>query len=159
MASLPIFFIHQGDHFYLRCSLLQARQFNPKSQIFVLGDRRAKRIVDAVNPQAKIEFAFLHHYLPATQDKGYNIGRYYFHISPNCYEYELFCIQRWFILDKFLHQYGIDKAFYQDSDVLLFTEIRPDLRVFSADAAGPVSPCKSMLFIAAYILLYTRCFA
>lgn len=62
MEPLPIFFIHNGAHFYLKCALIQARHFNPESTIYVLGDEKAAGLVQSLDKKLNIEFALLQNY-------------------------------------------------------------------------------------------------
>jgi hypothetical protein len=52
------------------------------------------------------------------------IAKIYRHHSTLGYEFELFCIQRWFVLLEFLRKKGIDSCVYLDTDVLLATNLK-----------------------------------
>lgn len=45
---------------------------------------------------------------------------YYVHLSGNHRAFELFCIQRWYVLRRWMRHQGFDRVLYTDSDVLLY---------------------------------------
>lgn len=145
----PIFYIHKGSHTYFRCSLIQCRRSNPDTEVYVLGDVAAQKTVTSLNPELKIKFFPLEEYLPSAKNKKEDdISNYYFHVSPNSYEGELFCIQRWFILNNYTKKHQINKCFYMDSDVLLYTTTDSSLKAFSGKIGGIFGPtvniCRSL---------------
>src|SRR5437868_4073869 len=110
--SIPVIFIHKGDHFYLNHSLNQVKITNPGNPIYLITDSITGRY-DFVN------YADI---------KKYNKGAaefagMYKHMSTNNYENELFCFQRWFILKEFCYDKKIDNFLYLDSDVLIYCNI------------------------------------
>lgn len=44
----------------------------------------------------------------------------YVHLSPNSYEYELFCFERYFLLEEYMRQKQIEECIMSDSDVCTF---------------------------------------
>lgn len=108
--SNPIVFIHYGECDYLKYSLIQAKMTNPKSEIYLMGDE-GNRHHDSSNAQ----FVPLDEY---TRDLDF--AQYYRHISPNPVEYELFCIERLFLLKNFMIRNQFRKCCYLDSDMFLF---------------------------------------
>lgn len=59
----------------------------------------------------------------ALAERKYEIDDVYQHMSFGNRGYELFCIKRWFILRDECNARKIDKLFYCDSDVMLYTNI------------------------------------
>lgn len=123
---INIIFIHKGiagrkKDDYLSISLKCAHKYNPGANIFLISD--------------KIEnnFNFV---------KYFNINDYcssakkfidlYQHFSTNSYDFEIFCIQRWFILRDFMKINKIDNCFYVDSDVLIFSDLSSEWKKFSS---------------------------
>lgn len=115
--SIPIIYIHKGHGDYLEYSLLQARRTNPHSRLILLGDAHKNR------------FAFAEHYnLSGCWRAAAKFESIYRHLSLNSHEFELFCIQRWFILEEFLTASNLGQAYYQDSDVMLYADISEEQR-------------------------------
>ena len=112
--SIPIVFIHAGDDDYLYYSLIQAKMSNPSSNVFLLGDCANR----------KYESEFVHHFMMEDFFTGaFEFAGVYRHESPNTYEYELFCFQRWFVLRDFMRALGIERCCYLDSDIMLYEDI------------------------------------
>jgi hypothetical protein len=119
MSPLPIVFIHRGASRYLAGSITQARQSNPDAQIFVLGDRY----------NAGIRLA--RHFKAADfSDGAREFRKVYKHLSTHDVEYELFCFERWFLLQSFLRAQALDACLYLDSDVLLYSNATVEARRF-----------------------------
>ncbi|MBN2640714.1 MAG: hypothetical protein JXR78_03590 [Victivallales bacterium] len=110
---IPIIFIHQGYSSYLEFSLRQARYFCPDSEIILLGD------------DSNDCFDFITHInIHDFHESADAFAAVYKHCSTNPYSYELFCFQRWFILEEFIRKSGkYDQVFVCDSDVLLYSDI------------------------------------
>lgn len=128
--NLPIVLIHQGNSRYLKYSLAQARETNPQSDIFLIGDS-ANSYYENIN---QIKHINMFNYFNRARD----FAKVYQHYSPNPFNFELFCFQRWFILNEFMLSNNIKKAFYMDSDVMLYTSILEEEKNFAQfDFAEP----------------------
>lgn len=110
-SAIPVMMIHTGYSPYLPYTLAQAKATNPRSQIVLLGDRRNAFL------------NFVHHndisnYFAAAKafDQVYRNQ----HRSPNSYQYELLCFQRWFILKEFMEVNHIPVCLHIDSDLMLY---------------------------------------
>jgi len=114
----PIIFIHKGDQKYLRYSLEQAKRSNPKSQIILIGDRSNNK------------YDVSHFDIQNFSESANEFTNFYQHLSTQPYLFELFCIQRWFILNEFVQKLGINRFFYADSDVLIFADILKESNKF-----------------------------
>jgi len=105
-----IIFIHRGQADYLEFSLKQALRFNPREKIHLIGD-------DAVAGYGSlVQF----HPIEAFTAGANEFTTIYEHHCTNPYNFELFCLQRWFILRDFMRQQKIDKCFYADSDLMIY---------------------------------------
>jgi hypothetical protein len=109
--SIPIIFMHFGDSDYLQYSLLQAKKSNKDSDIILIGD------------ESNNKYSFIKHANINDSPSGQAFAKLYQHLSFNSYEYELFCIQRWFILRDFMAKHQISRCYHQDSDVMLYEDI------------------------------------
>lgn len=108
----PVIFIHYGNSEYLGYSLMQAKIVNKNSDVILIGD-------DSNNC-----YPFITHINVNDNSKSATeFAKLYKHMSPNAYDFELICFQRWFILRDFMIKYGLNTCYYQDSDVLLYTDI------------------------------------
>lgn len=112
--SIPIVFIHSGDDEYLYYSLNQAKHSNPKSSVFLIGDSANRHYASE-----SIHHLMLEDYY----DGAMEFASVYQHHSPNTYDYELFCFQRWYILRDFMRAFQMDRCLYLDSDIMLYDSI------------------------------------
>lgn len=107
---LPIIYVRYGDlkkHTFV--SLSKTLERNKK--IYFLGD---------VDPQiAGVEF----HDISKYQDGVSSFKDSYLHLSTNKYQFEFYCIARWFALRNFVLDVNIDQFYYCDDDVFNFCEI------------------------------------
>jgi len=118
--NTPIIFVHSSNSYYLHAALLKAHLTNPKRDIILIGD------------EANNKYKFVKHYnISDYMTSADNFAKVYIHRSPNPINFELFCIQRWFIIRDFVkdHYNGLD-FLYCDTDTLLFTDIEEDLQVW-----------------------------
>lgn len=119
-SQVPVFFIHQGDSYYLQDAFWQAKQFN--SHVILIGD------------ETNSGYSEVKHYLIGEYNRSASeFKNIYVHMSDNPYHYELICIQRWFILNEFMDAHGLDKCFYCDSDVMLYCNATDEYINFQND--------------------------
>lgn len=130
--NYPIFFINNDNmsrkdkkinknNYWLKYVINQAKYFNPDSQVILIANRN-------INIFNKIHYYPLKDYCNLA-NKFRNI---YIHLSSNAYNYEIFCIERWFILNEFLIKNNVKSPFfYFDSDVLLLSCINNIIKKFS----------------------------
>jgi hypothetical protein len=115
MSSETIVFIHKGYSTCLYACILTARNSNPDSEIFLIGDAESNNI--ELLKLAKCKHVNIDNYLKSATD----FSQIYKHDGNNPVEYELFCIQRWFVLRDFLvEQNRQTKILYLDSDAYLY---------------------------------------
>ncbi|GAA4753191.1 hypothetical protein [Flavisolibacter ginsenosidimutans] len=137
-SGLPIIYIHKGYCPYLRLSLLQAKKTNPDTRLILLGDGPNKRLAQEVG----VAFYPFENYFSAAT----NFETIYRHNSANGYHYELFCFQRWFVLNEFLAKEKITgHFFYNDSDTFLFCDAAAVVKEFTQhydlSICGTIAPC------------------
>lgn len=113
MTPPPIIILHRGDPYYLKYCLYQARYTNPDSTIYLLGD-------ESNGHYKGIEHYSVDSYWQSTAE----FTNSYVHLSSRGYEYELFCIQRWFVLLDFMRAHNLERCVHLDSDVLLFDNLQ-----------------------------------
>jgi hypothetical protein len=108
---IPIIFMHFTYNDYLKFSLCQAKHSNPGSSIYLIGN----------NTNDCYDFVEHHSFSDYFQG-AYDISKIYRHLNTNSYKYELFCLQRWFILKEFVVTNKINKCLYLDSDTMLYAD-------------------------------------
>ncbi|NDJ18741.1 hypothetical protein [Myxacorys almedinensis] len=119
--AIPIITIHYGYAPYLLHVLAQAKATNPRSTVILIGDSRNAMISFVSHQKASDYFEEARQFEQLYRDK---------HASPNSYEYELICFQRWFILKEFMEKNQIERAMHIDSDLMLYTDITEEVKKF-----------------------------
>lgn len=111
-SSIPVIFTHTGNALYLQLALLQAKKICG-NQIHLLGDNSNK--ADFIN----------HHFISDYENSELynNFKNYFKNLSPNSYDYELFCFKRWFLILEFCKKNNIKEFFCVDSDVLIYKNL------------------------------------
>jgi hypothetical protein len=110
----PIVYIHQGYSWYLPLSLRNGRNF-AIGDVHYLGDCFGRSVARACG--AKV-WNLKNHSASAER-----FAAIYRHHSELGADFELFCIQRWFILADFLEVNGLESCIYLDTDILLTKNI------------------------------------
>jgi len=114
METINIVFIHKGNSWYLPYALNQVKKSNPNANIILLGD------------ETNVQYSkIMKHYLISDYSKKANdFANIYQHLSVAPYNYELFCIQRWFILLEFMEASNLENVMLPDTDVLIFQDVQ-----------------------------------
>ena len=115
MICHPIVVLHKGRHKYLNICLKQAKFSNPSSRIILLGDEANFELAHEVG----VEHYYIKDYFKSARD----FSKIYKHHSVNNYDFELFCLQRWFVINEFIKEQKIEKFLHIDSDVLLYADL------------------------------------
>lgn len=106
---MPIVYIHLGHlPVYLKLSVQQARQYNPK--VVLISDNK---------PDFDCEWVDV----STVSDDVERFAAIYAHMSTNSKKFELICIKRWIILRNYMIKYNIDRAYYTDSDVMIYDNL------------------------------------
>ena len=111
---IPVVFIHKGNSAYLYNTFFQLRVTNPSIVGYLIGTKESKQY------EPLIKHIDIHAY----EKEATTFGEMYQHFSTNSMEFELTCIQRWFVLKEFMVQNNIQKCLYLDSDVLLYEDVQ-----------------------------------
>jgi hypothetical protein len=126
---IPIIFIHNQNSDYLPLSLWQARKSNPETEVILIGDSENAHFKHLVTHVDKRQYL----------KKADEFAKKFVNFSTNSHDFELICLQRWFILEEFLRQNNIEKCLYLDSDILLFGNVKSEIhrfRFFGMTIAG-----------------------
>lgn len=113
MSVLPVVFIHQGNSDYLFKTFYQLKQWNPQTTPYMLGTKASK----VYEPWIK------HEEIGQYMGWAQALSKVFFNLSTNGADYELFCIQRWFVLYEFMQAKGLERALYLDSDVFVYDDL------------------------------------
>ena len=128
---MTIFYIHTGNPFYLKYSLSQTRDRFPGVRLILLGDET----------NSDLENYAEHHSMDRYFEAAGAFARIYRHLSPNSIEFELFCIQRWFLIEEFVRREGIKgPILHLDSDVLVYENVFDEL----ADRQIPLATTREL---------------
>lgn len=109
--GLPIVFIHSSNSSYLSLTLTHIKTFNGHNPIYLIGDEATKHYGSYLT----------HVDLKTVSGRAAELAPIYKHFSTNNHQYELFCLQRWFVLWEFMEKYGLEECLYLDSDILMFS--------------------------------------
>jgi hypothetical protein len=119
--SIPVIFIHKGDHFYLNYSLNQIKVTNPNTPVYLITD-------SITNKHSHVTYIDINNYFSGANE----FAKIYKHMSTNGFENELFCFQRWYILKEFCEDKKLEKLLYLDSDILLYCNIDETFSKFNS---------------------------
>ncbi|MGB3617746.1 MAG: hypothetical protein WBA12_06475 [Catalinimonas sp.] len=112
-STLPIVFVHRGNSRYLFYSLRQARRWNPDADIYLLGTQESRHLARWVTHVSVEDY----------RRRADAFAAVYQHHSRLGYDFELFCIQRWFILLDFMERHDIERCVALDTDILVYTDL------------------------------------
>ena len=108
-----IIFIHRGNSWYLPYTLWQCRATNPDADIYLIGDKST----------AHFDGLIKHVNIDEYSNAAHSLKTVYRHKSILGADFELACIERWFILAAFLDKHHIENCVYLDSDILVYDEL------------------------------------
>jgi len=112
--AIPVVFIHRGDSDYLFNTFYQLKYTNPGIPVYLIG-----------TPELKLYSSMVTHVnIEDYMAEASAFAKIYRHLSSNDHDYELFCIQRWFVLKEFLTKNKIERILYLDSDVLFYSDVQ-----------------------------------
>lgn len=110
----PLIYIHKGYSWYLPLAFSNATA-RYGGQVVFIGNRLARGVARA--------FGITPYDIEEVGHGAKNFAASYRHHSSLGQEFELFCIQRWFMLRDFMRANGLDACCYIDSDVLLAADL------------------------------------
>jgi hypothetical protein len=110
----PLVYIHKGFSWYLPLAFYNGRA-KYGGQVVLIGNRLARGLASA--------FGITPHNIDALVHGAHQLAESYRHHSSLGVDFELFCIQRWFMLRDYMRAKGLDACCYIDSDVLLTEDI------------------------------------
>lgn len=106
-AYIPIIMVHRGNQKYLKNTIQCAEKHGNK--VILAGDKTNQKYAECWVSQEELEGEEYKEFL-----------RYYKHNSPNSFEYEIICFERWFYMYEIMKKYDLKYAIMQDSDNLVF---------------------------------------
>ncbi len=128
-TDVPIVFIHRGYSWYVPYSLEAASRRLGKHRLHYIGDTYGKWVSNKwCQHTSLISTDFL-----AAAD----FAKIYRHYSTLGVEYELFCIQRWFVLRDYMRRVGLTSCIYLDTDILISGDL-DEVYQRVADSGRPI---------------------
>ncbi len=113
--KLPIVFLHKGYQNYLYYTMRQARLYNPDAPIYLFGD------------QANNKFDFLTHVDVTPYERAaYPFEKDYKHLSRQSYQFEMYCLKRYFILREIMRQFPFERFYLCDSDLMFYSNVQEE---------------------------------
>ena len=136
MDRIAIIIVHRGNPFYLLPVLKQARLLNPESRICLLGD------------SSNDKYDFVEHYNLRDYSEGIEeFEKMYVHLSPNIFEFERFCFERWLHIRNFIRREGLEFFLHLDSDDLIFCnvdEVFGKFKGYDFTVCHRIGPCNTL---------------
>ena len=99
--------IHNGKQKYLKDTLRLAQKYN--ETVILLGNKANEKMCANWIDSSRLSIS-----------KFDEFKVHYIHLSPNSYDYELFCFQRYFLLEAYMQESNITECIMLDSDVCSF---------------------------------------
>jgi len=113
---MNIVYIHGGYSWYLPIAIKNGRQF-AGDNVYFLGDTFGRVVASWLGAQtAKLSSHF---------ESSDEFASHYTHHSTLPVDFELFCIQRWFVLRDFMKAKGLKQCVYLDTDNLVCAPLEP----------------------------------
>ncbi len=145
---VPIVFLHKGYKDYLYYTMRQARLYNPDAPIYLFGD------------QANNRFSFLTHVdVTPYEAAAYPFEKDYQHYSWQPYQFEMYCLKRYFILLEIMRAFSFERFYLCDTDLMFYSNVQEEydrLGMGSCDAALYVHPNAQMEEVLIHNSLWTR---
>ena len=110
---LPIVLIHKDNSDYLPLSLTQVVATNPGNEVYLIGNNKTRHF------NGLLKHRRLNDYFKTAAE----FAPLFTNLSSNGHDYELFCIQRWFVLHEFMRQNNWERCIYIDSDILPYVSL------------------------------------
>ena len=124
--QVPVVIIHFNNPDYLETCISCALKNN--KIVYLIGDDTNKIL------STKYNIKYIHKDL-LEFDNFNECAKYYKHISPNNYNYELICFQRVFYLSNLMKKEKLNNCFHLDSDCLLLTNVS-NFKIFKENDAA-----------------------
>jgi hypothetical protein len=106
---IPIIQFFRGSQPWLALSLKQAERFNQK--VVLIGDRSNQTLT-------------AHHFNYTDYNQEFqSFTEVYEHLSTNSVDFELYCFQRFFVLQQWMLKHHEERVFMVDSDLLLYADL------------------------------------
>ncbi len=121
IIEMDFIYIHKGYSWYVPLAIQNGKTFC-RGEVHYLGDTYGCMIASCFGAKTgKIS----DYEIFARQ-----FATFYRHYSTLGQEFELFCIQRWFILRDYMKSQGIKQAVYLDTDILVCESLDPFIEKF-----------------------------
>ncbi len=134
--EVPLVFVHAGNRPHLARALAMARTHDPARAVILVGDEANRALARSLG---------VRHVAAADHSEGARrLDATYIHHSTHGRDFELACLQRWFLVLEWMESEKIERVVCFDSDVLLYAPLAP---VLDALAERPMT----MVIAAAHV--------
>jgi len=113
VVPVPVILINWGCQSHLPSVIEHAQRYN--KNVFLIGDSTNNHLAT-------------HFKISDYSERSSSFAKLYQNLSTNSHTIELFCFQRWFILEEFMALQGIKQCLYIDSDVLLYADAEYEIK-------------------------------
>lgn len=121
-----------------------AQHYN--EQVILLGDDSNRCLCSNWEPVAQLK-----------SERFEEFKRYYVHLSPNGYDYELFCFERYFLLEQYVREHDLTDCIMLDSDACTYTDYsRLPFREYDAAASWLYEGDSEKWMIVPHVLYWKR---
>jgi hypothetical protein len=145
MLSPPLLFIHYGNSSYLPYVIKVAKRSNPHREIIFLGDEYNQYLTS---------LGVSHYHLDSLRDSPEL--RYFNFLYPRIVnprypksKWAQFVLERWFMINTFIHANNIDRFWTFDSDTLILTDLALHEPVFAQYDC--TSQCRGQLLLNGFV--------
>ena len=123
--NAPIIFIHYNDSKYLKFSLILAKKNNPNEDVILLGDKSNEHYKNlGIKHAYFIEYFNGVNYLNFEESFEYIVGNNFENVTYGK-PWTKFNFNKYFALFNYLKSEQIEKFWTFDSDVFIFSELKP----------------------------------
>lgn len=132
-------------------SVASARVYSPKTEVRIIGDDECRKHL----PPELLEY-----FVPANPyfERATKFGKVWVHYSPNPIDYELRCLQRWFVVHEYAREQKLDAFWTLDWDVLLFTDLETEDPGVGMTAPLHVFYCRNLGWLDNWLQLIEEAF-
>ncbi len=146
--SIPIIIIHNGYSKSLYYCIASSARANPNSEIFLVSNAPHKKL-EKISTFVDIN--------DMEDEQATLFERSYVHFGKSDYNFEMFCIKRWFIYRNVLKKFNLKNAFCIDSDILVFSNLQEALIDYSNYKISLVKNFGSTMYITDVSILDKFC--
>ncbi len=121
IQNRSIVIVHTGYSKHLYYCIASCKRTNPNINIFLVSDKPYKKL-ENISTFVNIK--------NIEDEQSLLFENSYIHLGKGDYNFEMFCIKRWFLYRNIIKKYGLTNTFCMDSDIMLFSDLQQALKPF-----------------------------